>query len=71
MKEQESDILRPFCEHVFMFVSLTFSFDPLSISHQTVFKVSSSANNSITADYTALDVTSGNTNQLLIRRLLY
>lgn len=45
---------------VFISVPLTFWFDVLSISHQTVFEVCSSANNSITADHAALDITPEN-----------
>lgn len=41
-------------------VVLTLWFDLLSVSHQTVFEVRSSADDSVTADHTALDVTSGN-----------
>lgn len=40
--------------------SLTLWFDLLSVSHQTVLEVCSSADDSITADHTALDVTPGN-----------
>lgn len=45
---------------VFMPVDLTLWFDLLSVSHQTVFEVCSSADDGITADHTALDVTPGN-----------
>lgn len=39
-----------------LMLTLTLWFDPLSISHQTVLEVCSSADDSITADHTALNV---------------
>lgn len=43
-----------------MKLGLTLCLNPLSVSHQTVLKVGSSADDGVTADHTALDVTSGN-----------
>lgn len=48
------------CVCVYMLVDLTLCFDPLSVSHQAVFEVRSSADDGVTADHTALDVTPGN-----------
>lgn len=41
-------------------MSLTFCFDLLSVAHQTVFEVCSSADDSVTADHAAVDVTPAN-----------
>lgn len=56
----------------FISVPLTFWFDVLSISHQTIFEVCSSANNSITADHAALDITpENNTHTNCMNLILY
>lgn len=52
--------------HVLMLVDLTLWFDPLSVSHQTVFEVCSSPDDSITADHTALDITPGKHTQITL-----